>query len=77
MFATLHEHRRNTTNESFSIKFKSAVGLAIVALVAVGALGFLFDYRPSDALQLLIALAAGLAGFFSERLFGVRAAPHE
>jgi hypothetical protein len=40
MFATLHEHRRNT-DESFSIKFKSAVGLATVALVAVGALGFL------------------------------------
>jgi hypothetical protein len=50
MFAALHEHRRNT-DESFSIKLKSAVGLAIVALVAVGALGFLFDYRPSDALE--------------------------
>ena len=69
MVATTRGQRRGSQDVPFHIIFKSAVGLALVALVAIGVLDAVTDYRASDLFQVIVILIGAAAGCLVEGFY--------
>ena len=65
--ATTRGRRQGSQDVPFHFIFKSAVGLALVALVAIGVLEAVTDYRASDLFQVIVILIGAAAGVLGAR----------